>query len=320
MTAAVEAPLGPLLRHHHARFSPRYGGYLSDHGPMAVLALLGLGADPDRAAGYLQRYRRRLEPMEEAAPAYRQHLAHMLEAVREVGAEALLARELPGLVSGWAKDAYHPLIRTAYGYEFGIAEEVAAGLAYLKWCGPDPALEARARRAAPVEAGALPDAFAAMQRCAARISPEKNFTACLREVIDHPAFAQAAVPSRDALRLLSRESLHVFASTHDFFALHLVTGSHAFRVLYPFAGEQRDAILTLGLLAGYAAAGAPPYTPPARAFATNPPADWLALAGDDEHAITLAYSARSQGRCFHDPTFEAAAIGYLRSPGTPASS
>lgn len=37
-----------------------------------------------------------------------------------------------------------------------------------------------------------------------------------------------------------------------FFALHLVTGSHAFRVLYPFAGELRDEIFTLGILAGYA--------------------------------------------------------------------
>ena len=65
------------------------------------------------------------------------------------GWRTTLARHLPPLVSGWVKDAFHPIIRLSYGIEFEVPSEIAAGLAYLTITGDDPALATHAQRRAP---------------------------------------------------------------------------------------------------------------------------------------------------------------------------
>ena len=156
MTTVVEEPLLTLLSEHHTLFSPRYSGFLSDHGPMTALALLDLGATTREATAYLQRYWHRLDSLENA--------------------------------------------------------------------------------------------------------PE----------------------------------------------------GHAYRVLYDFAGPRRDAILALGLMAAYAAVGAPGYEPPQETASALSPPDWHSLVGDDEHDIKLACSADGQARFFSDPAWVAVAADYLQ--------
>jgi hypothetical protein len=279
---------------------------------MAALALLGIGAPAQTAGDYLTNYQKRLEPIEQAPVGYRDDLAEMREAVRALGSERVLARELPALISGWARDAYHPLIRIAYGYQFGIPEEVAAGLAYLKWCGADHTLERLAGDIQERDQGPA-SLFAAVRACATPVTATRNFNACLNEVSMNPRFAAGAALCPYPLRAASTEALRIFAGTHDFFALHLVTGAHAYRVLYPLAGPRRDQLFMLGLLAGYAAVGAPPYrsTIPVR----EPSNDLLVAAlGTDEHRIKLCFSAASQADFFADPAYRHAAAAYLGNP------
>jgi hypothetical protein len=288
---------------------------------MAALALHGLGADGPTASAYLEAYSARLSPLESSPAGYQRQLEIMLRAVRDHGPAAVLARELPELISGWARDAYHPLIRTAYGLEFGIAEEVAAGLAYLAWCGADPTVERLAGAATSANVDA---AFAAMARCATAVSPERNFNECLSLVVENPDFATAAVRAPGQLAEVARRALSVFAATGDFFALHLVTGSHAYRTLYPYTGPLRDPIFTLGVLAGYAAVGAPDYTHPTYAHPAaadgnfiEAPADWLPSvqrtdALPNDHDIKLAYSASRLAAELEEPAFIRAAFEYLQ--------
>ncbi|TNF87535.1 MAG: DUF4243 domain-containing protein, partial [Gammaproteobacteria bacterium] len=235
----------------------------------------------------------------------------------EVGRDALLASELPRLISGWAGNAFHPLIRLAYGYHFQIDGEIAAGLAYLKWCGPNEKIKLLAdAAAADATPGDLRRAVESLSPCAERLKPGARFDDRLATVLEHPAFAGAARTYPDALTTISGMALRIFAQTHDFFALHLVTGSHAYRLLYPFAGELRDEIFSLGILAGYAAIGAPTFQfehePIARQGVT---ADSGALAAeldsDDDHDIKLTYSALCQAQHFEDDAYLAAASGYL---------
>ncbi|MFV2090643.1 MAG: questin oxidase family protein [Pseudomonadales bacterium] len=293
---------------HSATFSPLYAGYLSDHGPMAALALYGLTEDANQATAYLTDYQQRLHPLDTAPDAYRVHLSNYRDAVSERGARAVLADKLPDLVSGWVKDAYHPLIRIAYGCEFAVDAEVAAGLAYLHWCGPDPIMQSLGESA--IVNGSINALFTQMADCAVGISPTRNFNQCLEMVLAQPAFKTAAASVPDQLRTFSVTALQVFASTHNFFALHLVTGAHAFRVLQPFTGAHGDLLFGLGLLAGYAAVGAPDYDDRA-AIETTVPSDWLPAIGTDEHDIKLAYSASRQAQYFSDSRYVAAAIGYL---------
>ena len=310
-TTVTEPNLQDRLREHQARFSPLYQGFLSDHGPMATLALHGIGAGPDRAQDYLQAYQQRLSPLTEAPSDYLRHRDEILHDIARSGMDAVLARRLPTLISGWAKDAYHPLIRIAYGYEFGIEQEVAAGLAYLSWCGPDQIVIQLARAATPVAQAT--DAFQSMRGCATAVTPTRNFNACLVEILDNPHFRSAAVVVPDQQIEFSRQALAVFHATHNFFALHLVTGSHAFRLLDIFTGTDGEAIFAIGLLAGYAALGAPEFSLADLSIfgadfrpdsgLPDTAEDWLALVSDDEHDIKLAYSARSQAEFFADPAY-----------------
>ncbi len=299
------------LTTHSATFSPLYSGYLSDHGPMATLALYGLSADANQAASYLLGYQRRLHPLNTAPDGYCAHLAYYLDAVSDRGAQAVLVDELPDLISGWVKDAYHPLIRIAYGYEFAVDAEVAAGLAYLHWCGPERIMQALCESA--FVDNSVDTLFGQMADCAVGIGPTRNFNQCLELVLAQRAFRAAATAVPDQLRTFSEAALQVFASTHNFFALHLVTGAHAFRLLRPFTGEHGDRLLGLGLLAGYAAIGAPNYNDGA-ATETTAPIDWLRAIGTDEHDIKLAYSASRQAQYFSDSRYDNAATNYLARP------
>ena len=139
-----------------------------------------------------------------------------------------------------------------------------------------------------------------------------SFTSAARQVSSSPAFGAAAVVVPDNLRLVSRLALDIFASTHNFFALHLVTGAHAYRLLYPFAGEERDAIFTLGILCGYAAVGAPVFVHHDSPEFSGP-VSWLNLIRDDEHDAKLAYSADDQSRHWGDPAYRRIAADYLDS-------
>jgi hypothetical protein len=316
-TTAVDPRIKARVASHHARFSPHYGGYLSDHGPMAALAYHALGTPGETVCRWLDRYVERLQPEASAPAGYLDHLSRMLDAVRRRGAEAVLTSELPRIISGWARDAYHPLIRTAYGVEFGIDLEVAAGLAYLHWCGADETIERLARRAE--RSTDLDTAFARMATCATTVTRERNFNQCLAHVTLQAGFSAAAVFTEDTLLSVSRQALNIFAATHDFFALHLVTGSHAYHVLYPYAGELRDPIFALGILAGYASVGAPSYSHVQARDAADPAAvDWLSLVGRsggtaDEHDVKLAHSAERLSAAFDEPAYARVVARYLRS-------
>ena len=109
---------------------------------------------------------------------------------------------------------------------------------------------------------------------------------------------------------ISRACLEVFHATHDFFALHLVTASHAFRICAPWAGPNSNSLYSAGIGAAYLAIGAPAFDPVARTTAILP-IDALSMA-TDEHDIKLAYSCLAQSRAFGDPTYEWAASRYLQ--------
>jgi len=304
----MNAALAEALAAHGARFGPRYGGFLSDHGPMAALALTGLGASDDAALDWLTRYSGRLEPAGNAPAAYLELRAGYLEALTEASAGDVLHASLPGLISGWARDAYHPLIRLACGYAWSLPEEMASGLAYLALCGPDLAIDALAEVVPERDAGAA-GLLESLAPLAADLGEARTFTERFSAVVSDERFRQAVHTVPDNLKRLSRTALDVFASSHDFFALHLVTGAHAFRLLYPFLGPRRDAVFTIGMAGGYVAAGAPRFSASVAGSYKEP--DWLTEAGHDEHRIKLAWSARAQAEFFSNPAYTQAALDYL---------
>jgi hypothetical protein len=320
---ALPASLAHLVEEHGSAYAPQYPpDNNADHGPMACLALHGLGVGLARIEQFAAYYQQRLaaQKLPEAAitaenwrravgrrEAYAGLRAYFLRQIAVLGWQGVVAQYLPLLVSGWVKDAFHPLIRLAYGIEFALPSEVASGLAYLSTVGDDPELAAVAERAP--QRGEVRAYHEALQSSRNASFLEGRFNARYRAATRAAALCPAGGSPEQTLKELSRSALEVFHCTHDFFALHLVTASHAFRVCSPWAGPKWSALFSVGLGAGYLAIGAPPFAVLPTA-AAELPLEGLAVA-DDEHDIKIAYSALMQSRVLDDPTYRWVAAQYL---------
>ncbi len=292
-----------------ARWDAEYGQGLSNHGPMALVALERLGADAARLDAWFEGYAttKALRPARPVQPwprgdawpgrlgdpaAWPCYRGLFREWIAEEGAQALLSQVLPQLMPGCAAAAFHGLIRTAYAVQVGHLAELADGLAH--WAAwhlplgslpqvpmdqPDPLPLLRRLRAgdsdAPLIAGRIADA--------ARSGAVNRTIARLR--ID------AQTPER-----LARAAAFAYAESGNFTALHLVTGTHAMRVLARFADEPDAAwrCFWQAYAHGVVAARLRPAAP-------VPLLDWdaivaVARASDDEHVIKLVDSAREEER------------------------
>jgi len=321
----ISADLTRLLGRHAATYATNYPPVdNSDHGPMAYLAMHGLGIGIDRIREFAETYQQRLvrfPPPHETVSAENWHthagrrasyagvLAYFSGEIERNGWRTTVSNHLPRLISGWVKDAFHPLIRLGYGIEFAVPTEIAAGLAYFTIVGDDPALLDMARRAKPIDAAAYLGAARDLRDSRFARGPfNDRYRRILQSVAPRPAARD------DVLRAVSRSCLDAFDATHDFFALHLVTSSHAYRVCRPFAEAALgtaivDDLYSIGIAAAYLAIGAPAFEHVEREPAPLPLA---ALAhATDEHDLKLAYSCRAQRLAYDDIAYEAVAARYL---------
>lgn len=324
--------LKQLVRRHGATFDPHYPpSDNSDHGPMAYLAMHGLGIGFKDIDTFAAAYRGRLvsipPPTESvSASTWRNHigrrqsyaalLAFFEDEIASSGWQTTVARYLPAVISGWVKDAFHPLIRLGYGIEFESTSEIAAGLAYMTITGDDPVLRNIAARGASKS-----DGRAYIESVRPMHDPRYSrgpFNVRYQRITEGAAaLCPASGQAGGTLQEISRACLEVFHATHDFFALHLVTSSHAFRICAPYAGIGLDALLSTGIAAAYLAIGAPPFEPVPTESATLP-LDRLSRA-TDEHDVKVAYSCLAQSRTFADPTYRWVATEYLK-PRLPEAS
>lgn len=322
LAGPVPVALTRLLHEHGAAHAPHYPpSDNSDHGPMAYLAMFGLGLDTDQIERFAIRYRRRLAPLSPPdcivslqeldshlgrRESYSALIAFFASQIEADGWQATLARHLPPLISGWVKDAFHPIIRLSYGIEFEVPSEIAAGLAYLTITGDDPVLAALAQRVPETHDR---DYFGAVRQQLDPAYTRGPFNARYRRIVSSAALRPAIGKSGQPFTEISRACLEVFHATHDFFALHLITGSHAFRICAPWAGPDLHALFSLGLGAAYLAIGAPTFAPIEDAVNTRP-IEGLSHASD-EHDIKLAYSCRAQSRAFGDNAYDWVGATYL---------
>jgi Questin oxidase-like len=299
------------LLDHGTRFDAEYGAGLSNHLPMALLALQRLGASEDRLEAFATRYASRLEPAPPAEPwpagdawkgrlgersawpAYRSLFAEWL-AFEE--AEAVLAQALPDLMSGCGGAAFHGLIRTAYAMQAGHPGELADALAY--WACRHLPLGAAPAGRQKNPTVLLPALEAALE---GRALDQGLIFERMREAATLPAFARVAARLRvheGTLPALARLAAGLYARSGDFAALHLVTSAHAVRVLLPFVDDPALAVgyYWRAFAAGFGASGV-------KAGEPVEARDWpslaaAAVAGDDEHVVKLVDSCREEERAY----------------------
>jgi len=288
---------------------PEYGGGLANHLPMVLHALCALGADAQRLREWDGRHRGRLQPRaaDAASDAFEARHTSMAAALARDGRDAVLRRELPGLMGGVAASAFHGLIRTAHAAATGHDGELVMGLAF--WSHRHLPLLA----AQEPSSGKLPLTRWLAELQALRAEREvggRLITGRMRAWAAEPSFAAIAPRlrlDRDTLGELADAAARLYASSGDFTVLHMVTACHALLTLRRWLDEPPAALHSFCVAAAAALCASQSRrsaAPAARPWSQIVP---LALAGEDEHVVKLTYAARGLEQAFGGEAFGAAA-------------
>lgn len=317
-SADLYAELLGTARADSAEFPP----FMANHAPMMLYALKRLGASEARIAEFYDTYRvasglveapPRVAPVERAVwrdalgdrTRESDYRAFFEGEVLRLGVRDTLAAYLPDLIPGIGASALHPLMRLAYGLMQDNPAEIGTALGYwaASYLPLPPAGVARPRTRDP---GAVLLGVAAIEGLPAEPPEIDLLWHHARAVAWSPAFAGVIdwlEIDGATRRRMAAAALALFAGTGDFSALHALTGLHWARIVAPFCPD--EAVL-LRHFWGFIAALVPkigaralPDEATLGAARAQPCPDWpviaaAAVASDDEHDISLAFSAREE--------------------------
>jgi hypothetical protein len=242
--------------------------------------------------------------------------------VARLGATPAARHYLPRLMPGIAASATHAFMRMAYATMTDSDEETGVALAY--WAATY--LPLVVSRGAKPSTDDPAEVLAFMYRPAAfrGVEPERDLLwHFMRAIAEKPEFA----PVVDMLAIgpdthdrVARVSLALYAATLDFCALHAVTGTHWLRLIAPRTPDQAtplryfwQAIAALVPKIGFPAL---PIADELEAMRRMPLPDWSeiyreAVERDDEHDLSLTFSAGEEFNHYGDPLYTYAAAKRL---------
>ena len=296
------------------RYDPHYLPSMnSDHMPMTLCAIAGLGGDFDTCVAYRDDYKNILHeiPRESPIPNWRQGIgrrelypslfAWFREQVNEKGIESAVSVYLPEFIGSLTQEAFHPIIRLGYAVDFKSEAETAAALAYIVSSHQDVAVNVD--QAIDIEQNMRRQTTAG-----SRSFKNAGFTRSIRELLDadeYPVGHAADIGECAAI------ALDIYRSTRNFFALHMVTATQAVRICSEFVDAKLTlAALTGGLLAAHRVVGSP-------GFDRNNPipvSDEL----DREHSYKYTWTCLSEYRHYRDDRYEEEIRGFRDNGLVPA--
>jgi hypothetical protein len=312
---------------------------LANHLPMILVALHRMGASDERLQAYCQFYAEtnRLVSTPERIGAvtretWRQFLgqreyegdyrAFFAAEVSRLGADEAATLYLPALFNGFAASALHAFMRMAYATMTDSDEETGVALGY--WAATYLPLGPSQGQPPTTDDPAEVLAYMYGPPTFRHVETERDLLwHFLRAVAAKPEFA----PVIDMLAIrpethdrIARVSLALYAATGDFAALHAVTGAHWLRLMAPRSPDPAvplrhfwQAIAALVPKIGF------PELPSAEKLETwrrmRLP-DWpeifaQAVTCDDEHDLSLTFSAGEEFKRYGDPLYKYAAAKRL---------
>jgi hypothetical protein len=322
------------------QWSAEFPHFLANHLPMVLVALQRMGASAERLEAYCYLYHNmnHLSPVPEpVAPInarnWREFLGHreregdyrgfFAGEVARLGAMPAALHYLPRLFSGFAASALHAFMRMAYATMTDSDEETAVALAY--WAATYLSL-GEAKGAPPTTEDPL-DVLACMYgpKCFKDIETERDLLwHFMRAVAQKPEFA--AVVDRLAIgpetrARIAKLSLALLAATDDFCALHAVTGTHWLRLIEPRTPDNSvplrylwQAVAALVPKMGFPAIPSEDQLEQRRRL---PLPEWNeifreAVTHDDEHDLSLSFSASEEFKLYGDPLYKYVAAKRLK--------
>lgn len=329
---AVHLKLAELLD-ANARFGLAARG-TTNHCPMALVALAEMGASTARLQAFFDMWER--EYALSAVPVdtlisrrdWSRNLGNtaafgalrlcFLDWIAQAGPIPVVTEVLQQTPFAPATQAFHAIIRLAYGIEAAHSGEIASGLASLisSHLPLDVAMD-ETHVADSVDAG-----FAHVAQAMSGVVVQgSSITSRLRAVTTDAKFAGAVLaPPVDAALLdsLARASIEAYWRRPDFTILHMVTATRAARIVFT---ELPDALVEqlmprfwLALCAAYVTVGE---VPDVNADVPDVSIDWrdvcrMAVASNDDHVIKMAYTCLCENRRRPSPLYLASAARLLQ--------
>ncbi len=305
-------------------YSVEFGTQLSNHAAMVLQAQARLGGTEAHAQRFLGAYiaANGLGPVAPSpGPVTRTnwdallgsraheaaHRAFLRDELGRIGPDGLLREYLPRLLPGIAASALHGLMRLAYALEARDEAEVAESLAYWAACHLPLGT---GMGAAPVTTSPTEVLVrVGRETSLATVQPDNDLLwHFMRDTAAMPAFAPVhdwLEVRPDTLDRIAHDSLLLFAATMEFCALHALTGAHWLRLVLPVLqpADQARAVRHFwqAIAAVYHKMGCP--LPLCEQDAAEqrrlavPGWDAIAraaCASNDEHDISLVWSAREE--------------------------
>ncbi len=317
----------------NARFGLSARG-TTNHCPMALIALAGMGASPARLQAFFDRWER--EYALRAAPVdivisrgeWSRYLGNpaafgvlrvcFLDWITNVGPIAVVTEVLREVPFAPATQAFHGIIRLAYGIEVRHAGEIASGLASLISSHlPVDALINENRAAQSIDAG-----FDHVVRAMSGVDLQgSSITSRLRAVATDERFASAVLappPDAPLLDTLAQAAIEAYWRHADFTILHMVTATRAARIVFDELPdtlvEQLLPRLWIALCAAYVTVGG---RKNGSAASPDTALDWidvckLAVDSNDDHVIKMAYTCLCEDRRRPSPLYLASAARLIQ--------
>jgi hypothetical protein len=322
------------------QWSAEFPHFLANHLPMVLVALQRMGASAERLEAYCHIYHDTNHLVPTPAPVGQMNVENWREFLGQreregdyrrffsdeivrLGATPAAHRYLPQLLPGFAASALHAFMRMAYATMTDNDEETAVALAY--WASMYLSLGAATGSGASTEDPLQVIGLMYGPSCFRQIETERDLLwHFMRAVAEKPEFA----PVVDSLaigpgtrRRAAQVSLALLAATGDFCALHAVTGMHWLRMIEP---RTPDATLALRYLWQAVVALVPkmgfPVVPTDDELAHRRRAslpEWReifseAVTHDDEHDLSLTFSAAEEFKVYGDPLYKYVAAKRLK--------
>jgi hypothetical protein len=315
-----------------ADWGSEFEGTFSNHAPMALTALAGIGGSPEALRRFFAYYcdYKHLKPFGvattpldaetwESAIGLRARepdlRAFFQGEVARLGVEGALRAYLPRLAPGIAASAFHGLMRLAYALVRDSPDDVAIALGY--WASTylplRPATGAAPSTKDPAEVLARTMEIAALRDLQLRPLLWQN----MRDAAALPEFAPVVdwLDIDDGtLARMAATGLAVFAATQHFAALHIVTAAHWLRIVEPYADRPTSFLMLRHFWQGIAGLvgelGFPrlPNAETLTRWRRLPAPDWRTLHAAaaesfDEHDISLGFSAFEEAKVYDDALY-----------------
>lgn len=295
-----------LLIKQGQQFSPVYkiNGKItvSNHLPMCLYARYKLGASTDELQHFFDNYIKKLEPKKsnsnpfdwkESLGTYShnsEYIAFFKLKLQELGKANLLKEFLPLLFKGVGAGAFHPLIRLGFALEMDNEDEIVESLA--AWAMSFLPLKSNEKKTNET----IPEILTRLSNDLFDANTYRVPTVYKRMVKANqdPFFQEhLRIPTPIDLKTISQAALKIFRSHPSFACIHLVTSTHALRLVLPYLEKPQVAFESfwLAFISVYVSEGAPKIN----LLQNNQPQSWNTLSSkatssNNDHWCKIVYT------------------------------